>query len=367
LRVALVHDWLTGMRGGEKVLAELCAMFPEAAVYTLVRREGAAPQIERGRRVVTSALQRLPFGTTHHRYYLPVFPLVARSLGIEAGVDLVVSSSHAVAKAVRTPAGALHVCYCHAPMRYVWDARGDYFSFGRARLARRLALSPFRAMLRRWDRATAANVDAFVANSEEVRRRIRDFYGRDATVVYPPVDTDFFTPVDAPRDDAALVVSALVPYKRVDLAVRAFAHAGLRLRVVGDGTERRALERVAGPAVEFLGAVSDERLRDLYRTSSLLVFPGREDFGIVPVEAQACGLPVVAFGAGGALETVVDGVTGVLFDEQTPEALLEAVARAGATRFDTAALRANAERFSRERFRREMRAAIEAAAPGSRL
>jgi glycosyltransferase involved in cell wall biosynthesis len=353
LRVALVHDWLTGMRGGEKVLAELCAMFPDAPVYTLVHRQGATPAISEGRRVVESPAARLPLASTHLRYYLPFFPVLARGLRVDGPVDLVVSSSHAVAKSVRVPAGARHVCYCHAPMRYVWDTGGDYFSFGRSRLVRRAALAPFRSMLRRWDRATADNVDSFVANSEEVRRRIRALYGREATVVYPPVDTEFFALGDAARDDAALVVSALVPYKRVDVAVRAFSSAGLRLRVVGDGTERRALERIAGPTVEFCGAVTDERLRELYRTSRALVFPGREDFGIVPVEAQACGLPVVAYGAGGALETVVDGRTGLFFAEQTPEALLDAYRRAVAHDFDPAELRANAERFSRERFRRE--------------
>lgn len=346
------------MRGGEKVLAELCAIFPGAPVYTLVHREGATPAISHGRRIVASPAARLPLASTHLRYYLPVFPLLARWLRVEGPVDLVVSSSHAVAKAVRVPEGARHVCYCHAPMRYVWDAGGDYFSFGRSRLIRKAALAPFRSMLRGWDRATSENVDAFVANSEEVRERIRQFYGREATVVYPPVDTEFFTPGEAARGDAALVVSALVPYKRVDVAVRAFSRDGLRLRVVGDGTERRELERIAGPTVELLGSVTDERLRELYRTSSALLFPGREDFGLVPVEAQACGLPVVAYAAGGALETVVDGRTGLFFAEQTPEALLEAYARAVAHDFDPAELRANAERFSRDRFRREMIAAL---------
>lgn len=358
MRVALTHDWLTGMRGGEKVLAELCAIFPEATVYTLVHREGATPAISEGRRVVASPLQRLPMARTHHRYYLPLFPLAARGIRIEGPVDLVVSSSHAAAKAVRIPAGARHVCYCHSPMRYVWDERGDYFSFGRARHIRRAAIAPWREMLRRWDRATAENVDLFVANSEHVRSRIAAVYGRDAVVVHPPVDTDFYTPSDDARGDAALVVSALVPYKRVDLAVRAFTSAGRRLVVAGAGTERRSLERIAGPTVEFLGPVSDERLRALYRTSRVLLFPGREDFGIVPVEAQACGLPVVALGEGGALETVVDGRTGVLFHEQTVDALVDAVARAEATRFEPEELRTNALRFSRERFRREFLNAI---------
>jgi len=275
MRVALVHDWLTGMRGGEKVLAELCALFPEAPVYTLVRQGGATPPIEDGRRITTSFLQRLPFARTYYRYALPLFPAAAYALRVEGPIDVMISSSHAAAKAVRAPAGARHVCYCHAPMRYLWDERGDYFAFGRARLLRRAALAPFRTWLRRWDRRTAKRVDTFVANSAYVRTRIRELYGRDAVVVHPPVDTELFTPSDTPRCEHALVVSALVPYKRVDLAVRAFTVAGRSLRVVGTGTERRALERIAGPTVELIGAVDDERLRELYRTSSMLVFPGR--------------------------------------------------------------------------------------------
>jgi glycosyltransferase involved in cell wall biosynthesis len=347
------------MRGGERVLAELCALFPDAPVYTLVYREGSVPAIAEGRRVVASALQRMPLARTHYRYYLPLFPAAARAVRIDGPLDLVISSSHAAAKAVRVPPGARHLCYCHTPMRYIWGERGDYFSYGAARFVRRAALAPWLAGLRAWDRASAARVDAFVANSENVRERIHEVYGRDARVVYPPVSVDFFTPSGEARSDSALVVSALVPYKRVDLAVRAFARSGRLLRVVGTGTERRALERAAGPSVEFLGVVSDERLRELYRESRMLLFPGADDFGMVPVEAQSCGLPVVAYAKGGALETVVDGETGVLFEEHTPEAVAEAAERCERTAFDAAVLRANAERFSRDRFRREMLAAVD--------
>jgi glycosyltransferase involved in cell wall biosynthesis len=342
------------MRGGEKVLAELCALFPDAPVYTLVHREGSVSEALEARHVRTSLLQTLPLARTHYRYYLPLFPLAARLLRIEPPVDLVLSSSHAAAKAVRPPPGALHICYCHAPMRYVWDDRGDYFKFGPARHARRLALAPLRGWLRQWDIRSARRVDAFVANSAYVRGRIRDAYGVDARVVHPPVDTDFFTPGGETRDDSGLVVSALVPYKRVDLAVRAFTALKRRLRVVGTGPERRALERIAGPTIEFLGAVTDTELRSHYRSAGVLVFAGREDFGIVPVEAQACGLPVVAFGEGGALETVVDGKTGVLFDRQTESALIGALERTSVVPFDRATLRSNAERFGAARFRAEV-------------
>jgi glycosyltransferase involved in cell wall biosynthesis len=339
------------MRGGEKVLAELCRLFPDASIHTLVHRPGSvAPAIE-ATRIETSFLQHLPFATTHYRYYLPLFPLAAHRLKIESPVELVISSSHAAAKAVVPPRGARHICYCHSPMRYIWDDGGDYFKFGASRHARRIALAPFKHWLRTWDRHSSTRVDRFVANSEYVRRRIGEIYGRDATVVHPPVDTEFFAPSRATRGDAGLVVSALVPYKRVDLAIRAFSRLGRRLRVVGTGTERRALERVAGPSIEFLGSVTGDALRALYNISKVLVFPGREDFGIVPVEAQACGLPVVAFGGGGALESVTDGKTGVLFDEQTEESVIDAIERFDALRFDEATLRANAERFGVARFR----------------
>jgi glycosyltransferase involved in cell wall biosynthesis len=354
LRVALVHDWLTGMRGGEKVLAELCELFPDATVHTLVRREQSVSKAIESHPIRTSLIQRLPFARTHYRYYLPLFPLAARLLSIEKPVDLVISSSHAAAKAIVPPPGALHICYCHAPMRYIWDDRGDYFKFGASRHARRLALAPFKGWLRRWDRRTAERVDMFVANSAHVRDRIRAIYGRDATVVHPPVDTEYFTPANGRRDGSGLVVSALVPYKRVDLAVHAFSTTNRVLRVVGTGTERSALERIAGPSVEFLASVSDERLRELYRTSGMLVFPGLEDFGIVPVEAQACGLPVVAFGEGGASETVLDGVTGVFFGEQSVSSLLEAIARRDELLFEPGDLRAHAERFGKARFRRQI-------------
>jgi glycosyltransferase involved in cell wall biosynthesis len=346
------------MRGGEKVLAELCAMFPEATVYTLVRREHTVSEVIETHPVRTSIIQKMPFAGTHYRYYLPLFPLAARLLTIDRPVDLVISSSHAAAKAIVPPPGAIHICYCHSPMRYIWDDRGDYFKFGVTRHVRRLALAPFKSWLRRWDQRTAARVDAFVANSSYVRDRIREIYGRDAAVIYPPVDTEYFTVADGPRDGSALVVSALVPYKRVDLAIRAFTETNRALRVVGSGTERRALERLAGSSIEFLGSVSNVRLRELYRSAGMLIFPGREDFGIVPVEAQACGLPVVAFGEGGARETVRDGETGVFFTEQSVPSLLDAIARRGEQTFETTALRANAERFGAPRFRDEFFALV---------
>jgi glycosyltransferase involved in cell wall biosynthesis len=348
------------MRGGEKVLAELVRMLPSAQVFTLFWKRGSvAGEIEacvRG----TSFLDRAPYVADAYRYYLPLFPLAVRSLRLPP-CDLVISSSHAVAKGVRIPPGAIHVSYVHTPMRYVWDTADDYFCFGRGRRWRRTALALVRPYLRWFDRRTAAGVDFFIANSENVRRRIRRIYGRDARVVPPPVDTDFFTPDGAAAGEFYLAVSSLEPYKRVDLAVRAFSGGARRLIVAGKGTLEGDLRRLATPPVEFAGEVSGTQLRQLYRRSRALIFPGREDFGIVPVEAQACGRPVVCYGEGGALETVVDGKTGIHFRPQTEEALLDAVARLERHSWDMAAIRLQSLSFSREHFRRRMTNALEAA------
>lgn len=351
MKIALVHDWLTGMRGGEKVLAELTSLFPSADIFTLLWNRGSvAPAIEARVRGV-SFLQRAPFARSAYRYYLPLFPAAIRSFDL-SDYDVVISSSHAFAKSVRVPSHAVHVSYVHTPMRYLWDQRDDYFRFGRGRRWKRVALGVISPWLRRFDRATASGVHFFAANSDAVRDRIRKIYGRDARVIYPPVDTDFFTPTAFPRPgDYYLAVSSLEPYKRVDLTVDAFAGGRRRLVIAGKGTLSAQIRKRARPPVEFVGDVSDERLRELYRGCRALIFPGREDFGIVPVEAQACGLPVICFAQGGAAETVIDGQTGVHFHEQTTEALIAAVARSEGLAWDGAAIRANSLRFSRQEFR----------------
>jgi glycosyltransferase involved in cell wall biosynthesis len=357
LKIALVHDWLTGMRGGEKVLLELVRLLPEADVFTLLWNRGSvAGEIEaRVRR--ESFLGRLPRARTAYRYYLPLFPAAVRSLDL-TGYELVLSSSHAVAHAAVAPPRARHICYMHTPMRYLWDARGDYFRFGRGRRWKRAALAALAPALRSFDRRAAAEVDHFVANSQHVRERIQRIYGRDARVVYPPVDTDFFTP-GGPPQDYYLVVSSLEPYKRIDLAVEAFSGGGRRLLIAGKGTLSRDLRSRARPPVEFLGEVSDENLRDLYRGARALVFPGREDFGIAPVESQACGRPVICYGAGGALESVLDGVTGIHFPAQTAASLLQAVERAERTDWDPDRLRRHSLQFSRSEFRARMKAVLD--------
>lgn len=353
MRVALVHDWLTGMRGGERCLEVFCELFPDADLFTLLHVPGSvAPVIER-RRIVTSFVQRLPGAATRYRHYLPLFPRAVEAFDLR-GYDLVISTSHCVAKGARPAPGALHLCYCFTPMRYVWDLYGEYF--GRGLLTRAL-MPPVAAALRAWDRKTSARVGHFAGISGFVADRIRRCYGREAEVIYPPVDVSRYELADDREGDYYLVVSALVPYKRVDLAIAAAGRLGRRLLVVGAGPESARLAKMAGPGVEFLGWRSDDEIARLYRGCRALLFPGLEDFGIVPLEAMAAGRPVIAYGAGGALETVVplggdEPATGVFFAEQTVEALVGAMREfeTAADRFVPKALRARAEAFDRPRF-----------------
>lgn len=358
MKLALVHDWLTGMRGGEKVLEVLCERFPGAELFTLIHVPGSvSPTIER-RPVHTSALQYLPGIRHYYRECLPLFPTLIEQFDLDR-FDLVISSSHCVVKSVLPRAGAVHICYCHTPLRYAWNQFDAYFGPDRIGLAQSALMRRVMARLARWDRDTSGRVDRYVTNSHYVAGRIHRYYNREATVVYPPVDTDFFHPDSAVPEGYALVVSALVPYKRIDLAIAACRLAGVPLKVVGEGPERAQLERTAsGGNVRFLGRRTDEEIRELYRHAAVVLMPGEEDFGIVPVEAQACGRPVVALGRGGALETVVPGDTGVLVDEPTAEAFAAAIGEAMARRFDTAAIRRHAEGFSRRRFGDEMEALV---------
>ena len=361
-RVALVHDWLTGMRGGERCLEVFCELFPEAPLYTLLHVPGSVSPVIEGRRIVTSFLQRLPGAATRYRHYLPLFPLAVRGLSLD-GYDLVISLSHCVAKAVRVRPGALHLCYCFTPMRYVWDLEADYANNG-GWLAR-VALPPMATALRRWDRRTDGVAD-FAAISRHIAERIRRVYGREAEVIHPPVDLARFRIADA-LDDYYLVVSALVPYKRVDLAVAAAGRLGRRLLVVGQGPEEPRLRAMAGPGVQFLGWRPDAEVAALYARCRAVLFPSVEDYGIVPLEAAAAGRPTIALARGGALETMVglgagDGApTAVFFAEQTVDALTAAIRtfEAAAHRFDPPALRARAAGFDRPIFARRIRAWVE--------
>jgi glycosyltransferase involved in cell wall biosynthesis len=348
------------MRGGEKVLLSLARLFPDAPLFTLVHVPGSvAPELE-AREVHTSFVQRLPGVERRYRHYLPLFPAAAESFDLR-GYDLVVSSSHCVVKGVRPGPGARHVCYCHTPMRYVWDRFDDYFGPGRVSPLVRLLIRPVAARLRAWDRRTSARVHRFAANSLYVAGRIRRYYGRDSVVIPPPVDTDFFTPGEDRPGAYDLVVSALAPYKRLDLVLEAYRGTGRRLRVVGAGPEERRLRALAPPEVSFLGAVSDEALREQYRACRALLLPGVEDAGIAPLEALACGRPAVVFAEGGGGEAVEHGRTGLVFHEASASALRAAVSTLDAARFDRLALRARAEAQSREIFERRLRAFIDEA------
>jgi glycosyltransferase involved in cell wall biosynthesis len=346
INAGLCHDWLTGMRGGERVLELLADRYPDAPVFTLLHHQGSVSQRIESHPVFTSPLQRIPGIADHYRNFLPLMPLMTRFWRPSSELDVMISTSHCVAKAIRTAAHTRHICYCFTPMRYAWLFQEEYFP----NPLKRKLLSPLLASLRAWDKSTSTRVDRFVAISEHVRERIQTFYGRDADVVYPPADTAFFCPDETPREEFDFLVSAMVPYKKVDLAIRAYTQSGYPLRVMGAGSGLESLKQMAGANIEFVGRQPDDVLREQYRRCRLLVFPGEEDYGIVPVEAMACGTPVVAFGRGGVLETVQDKVTGVFFYDQQPEALWCAVEEAAALDWDRTLIRARAERFNTAAF-----------------
>lgn len=378
IRVALVHDWLITLGGSDRVLLALHHVFPDAPVYVGLHDPRRLPPEFSTLRIRASWLQRIPGTTRRHRSLVPIMPAAFERFDLR-GYDLVISSSHACAKGVQVPQGTVHICYCHTPMRYAWDLQSEYLTVvpPLLRPAARLALS----RLRRWDQATAHRVDHFIANSRHVATRIQRYYGREATVIYPPVDTEFFTPrgtpeigrggADASVGDLAgsaggsyfLAVSRLVPYKRVDLAVQACTAVGRPLVVVGDGPEAPRLRAMAGPNVRFVGEVDDVTLREYYGKCIALVFPGVEDFGLVPVEAQACGKPVIAFGAGGALESVIPGVSGMFFGEQTVDSLREALRAFDPRAYDAGIIRRHAEFFSVQRFHHHIAEFVEQVLP----
>lgn len=355
MRVALVHDWLTGMRGGERVLEALVALFPEATLFTLVHQPGCLPPRLEARPIRTSFIQRLPLAPRRFRHYLPLFPAAIERFDL-AGFDLVISTSHCVALGVRTPPETCHIGYCFTPMRYAWDLRAAYLA-GVGRLAR-LAVSPLLDRLQRWDREAAQRPDFLGCISHHVAGRIRRHWGREARVVYPPVRTDRFVPDGRPPDDFFLIVSAFAPYKRLDLAIEAFNRLRWPLRIIGDGAEAARLRRLAGPTVSFLGWQDDRVLAEQYARCRAFVFPAEDEFGIAPLEAMAAGRPVVGYARGALLETSLDGVTGLFFHEQTPESLIDALRRLELTGFDPEKIRAHALRFREERFLHEMAAYV---------
>lgn len=360
-RVAVVHEWLSSYFGSERVLEQILHLYPQADVFCVA---DFLPSGERsflnGRPVATSFIQRLPLARRHFRSYLALMPLAVEQFDLSP-YDLVISSSHAVAKGVLTSPGQLHVSYVHTPMRYAWDLQEQYLSRGHAKGFGRLLARPLLHYMRMWDVRTANGVDAFVVNSNFVARRVWKIYRREATVVYPPVDVASFV-IGRNREPFYLTVSRLVPYKRIDLVVDAFSRMPNRqLVVIGDGPELFRLKRKATANITMLGYQPFHVIRDHMQQARAFIFAAEEDFGIAPVEAQACGTPVIAFGRGGVTETVLDGETGVYFNEQTPESLIKAVNQFECIRcgFDPDRIRRNAERFSVRRFRRELAELIE--------
>ena len=365
MKVALVQDWLVTYRGGEKVLEAIAELFPDADLFTLIHKSGPFPKAIEDRRIHTSFLQSLPGIHERYRHFLPLFPRAIEAFDL-SGYDLILSTSHCVAKGVRKPRGAIHVSYVHAPMRYMWDLYDDYFGPGRAGLLTRAAAASVRTWLQRWDVQSAKRVDRFLANSHHIAGKIGKLWGREAEVVHPPVELDRFAAQDLAgggKGGFFLWAGAFAPYKRLDLALETFRRFDAPLYVVGSGQEEKKLRPLAPPNVRFLGQVSDGELAQLYRDCRALLFTGEEDFGLTPLECQASGRPVIAFGAGGALETVTSR-TGLFFSSQTVEDLLAALRAFDSfeSRFSPAEARANALRFSRAAFQSAYLAAVSRAA-----
>jgi glycosyltransferase involved in cell wall biosynthesis len=365
LKLALVHDWLTGMRGGEKCLEILCELYPNADLYTLIYvKNQLSPVIER-MNIKTSFIQRIPMASKYYRYYLPLFPTAIEQFDLK-GYDLVVSTSHCVAKGILPVPDSLHISYCFTPMRYVWDMHFEYFK--KSHFGFKKIFVPFLSnYLRMWDVTSSHRVDFFVAISRHVQKRIKKFYGRESIVIYPPVDCDFFQPL--PNSDQQgnyfLMVTAFAPYKSIDLVIQAFNRLGKPLLIIGDGQERRKLEKLAKKNIEFLGWQSNEEVKNYYGGCKAFIFPGEEDFGIAPVEAQACGKPVIAYGRGGVLESVIpfpkENPTGVFFDHPAPESLIQAIDlfERNIDQFDSRQIRRNALQFHKNNFRDKIRSFID--------
>lgn len=352
LRVAIVHDWLTGLRGGEKCLERLCRLFPDSTIHTLLHAPGTCGPVIESMPIRTSPLQQIPGIARHYRKLLPILPWAVSRLDV-GQPDLVVSLSHCVAKAVRVPAGVPHVCYCFTPMRYAWDGRAAYLSRWPVGSIKRRMADRLLDGLARWDARTAAGVSRFVAISRTIEGRITRNYGQPSVIVAPPVDTDYYCPApDLPREDFYLAASALVPYKRIEQAVEACRTLGRKLVVIGSGPELGRLKTLGGDGVRFFGHCPDEVLRDHLRRCRALIFPGEEDFGILPIEALGCGAPVIALNAGGVAETV-DATVGQLYDQPDVASLCEAITtfeRRPAGSFAPEAAREKALRFSADRF-----------------
>lgn len=355
MKVAIVHDWLPYMGGAERIILVLHKLFPQAPIYTLIYNKERMPVEFHQMDIRTSFIQKLPFGKTKYPNYLPLFPTAVEQFDLSE-YDVVFSSSTSVAKGVITGARTLHICYCNTPMRYAWDFYHEYL--GATGGLKKKLIPWLMNYIRMWDKLAADRVDYYIANSSNVARRILKHYRRDSAVIHPPVEASFYQPSET-DGDYFLVVSRLVSYKRVDLAIEACNRLGLPLKVVGEGPELGKLKELAGPTVKLLGRVSDEETKRYYSQCRAFLFPGEEDFGITPLEAQASGRPVLAYGRGGALETVIDGQTGLFFPEQTVESLVDALQRFEQLEFDPKRIRQHALEWDTEIFAQKIKTFVD--------
>jgi glycosyltransferase involved in cell wall biosynthesis len=378
MKIAIIHDWLTGMRGGEKCLEVLCKLYPSADIFTLLHIPGKVSPVIESHRIHTSFIQNLPFAESKYRYYLPLMPSAIEAFDLKE-YDLILSSSHCVAKSVKPGPSSMHICYCHTPMRYIWDQFDQYFGKGKSSWFAATAIKFIRGWLQRWDVKTSRRVNHFIANSRHVQKRIKKYYNQEAAIIHPPVDTGLFTPdTNEEKENYFLIVSAFAPYKRLDLAVNAFNQLNLPFVVIGEGQDAKRLKEMAKTNIHFEGWLDNSQIRSHFARCRAFIFSGEEDFGITLLEAQAMGRPVIALGRGGALETVVPdsqswkpetGIdkiatsqpTGVFFYEQTPEALIKAIQHFESieSQFDANAIRTHAQKFDVSVYTERMKTFIE--------
>ena len=378
MKIAIIHDWLTGMRGGEKCLEVLCKLYPSADIFTLLHIPGKVSPVIESHRIHTSFIQNLPFAESKYRYYLPLMPSAIEAFDLKE-YDLILSSSHCVAKSVKPGPSNVHICYCHTPMRYIWDQFDQYFGKGKSSWFAATAIKFIRGWLQRWDVKTSRRVNHFIANSRHVQKRIKKYYNQEAAIIHPPVDTGLFTPdTSEEKEDYFLIVSAFAPYKRLDLAVNAFNQLNLPFFVIGEGQDAKRLKEMAKTNIHFEGWLDNSQIRSHFARCRAFIFSGEEDFGITLLEAQAMGRPVIALGRGGALETVVPdsqswkpetGIdkiatsqpTGVFFYEQTPEALIKAIQhfKSIESQFDADAICTHAQKFNVSVYTERMKTFIE--------
>ncbi|PJE57579.1 MAG: glycosyltransferase family 4 protein [Candidatus Portnoybacteria bacterium CG10_big_fil_rev_8_21_14_0_10_38_18] len=358
MKIALVHDYLNQYGGAERVLEALGELFPNAPIYTLIYDPKITDKFFPGKKIRASFLQKIPFIKSHHRFFPPLMPLAVEKFDL-SDYDLVISDSAAFSKGVITKTETPHICYCHTPTRYAWDDSHKYIREFSMPFLAKLFVPVFMNYLRLWDREAAYRVDRFVSNSEFVAKRIEKYYKQHATVIYPPVDTKFFTPSYKPAEKYYLMVGRLLVYKRFDIAIEAFNNLELPLKIIGSGPELKKLRKIANWNIEFLGEIHSDKLREYYQNCQALIFPQEEDFGIVALEAMACGRPVIAYRGGGALESIKEGKTGVFFDNQGVSSLAEAVKNFDLSKFNPKIIREHALKFDKEIFKKKIKDFVE--------